>query len=159
MQANTKWFEGAANQSIYWSITDDGGLTWGPTRVLLPSPDTLPIWGPVQHAAVSTSTCHPFYFYSLLWDITHANQKIQYSDGIRGSVQNELEVSSSMVLEQGQQQLLLRRLSTAQMGTRGLMEGSHAERHPAPVVLQVPLSMLLGQWRRGGLGAGRGPAL
>ena len=54
MQANTKWFEGAANQSIYWSISDDGGLTWGPTRVLLPSPDTLPIWGPVQHAEVST---------------------------------------------------------------------------------------------------------
>ena len=55
IQANTKWFEGAANQSIYWSISDDGGLTWGPTRVLLPSPDTLPIWGPVQHAEVSTS--------------------------------------------------------------------------------------------------------
>ena len=51
-QANTKWYEGALNQSIYWAISDDSGLTWGPTRVLMPSPDSLPLWGPVQYSAV-----------------------------------------------------------------------------------------------------------
>lgn len=57
MQANTKWFEGAANQSIYWAITDDYGATWGPTRLLVPSPDGLPLWGPVQYSAASLPPC------------------------------------------------------------------------------------------------------
>ena len=52
VQANTKWYEGALNQSIYWAVSDDAGLTWGPTRVLIPSPDSLPLWGPVQYSAV-----------------------------------------------------------------------------------------------------------
>ena len=54
VQANTKWYEGAVDQSIYWAVSDDAGLTWGPARVLVPSPDGLPLWGPVQHSAVRT---------------------------------------------------------------------------------------------------------
>ena len=59
VQANTKWFEGALNQSIYWAVSDDAGLTWGPTRVLMPSPDSLPLWGPVQYTAVRVLSLCP----------------------------------------------------------------------------------------------------
>ena len=52
VQANTKWYEGALDQSIYWAVSDNAGLTWGPTRLLIPSPDGLPLWGPVQYSAV-----------------------------------------------------------------------------------------------------------
>ena len=55
MQANTKWWEGAVNQSIYWAVSNDAGATWGPTRVLMPSPEGLPLWGAVQYSAVRPS--------------------------------------------------------------------------------------------------------
>ena len=49
-----KWFEGAQGQSVYWAVSNDSGLTWGPTQVMIPSPDTLPLWGPVVHTQVTT---------------------------------------------------------------------------------------------------------
>ena len=48
-QATEKWYEGPADQGIYWAISDDVGLTWGPTRLMIPAEDSLPQWGPVLH--------------------------------------------------------------------------------------------------------------
>ena len=53
VQASTKWFEGTTDQSIYYAITNDQGLTWSPTRLMVGSPDDLPVWGPVVYTAVS----------------------------------------------------------------------------------------------------------
>ena len=53
VQGVGKWFEGAQGQSVYWAVSNDSGLTWGPTQVMIPSPDTLPLWGPVVHTQVS----------------------------------------------------------------------------------------------------------
>ena len=54
LQGVGKWFEGAQGQSVYWAVSNDSGLTWGPTQVMIPSPDTLPLWGPVVHTQVIT---------------------------------------------------------------------------------------------------------
>ena len=56
MQGTGKWFEGAQSQSVYWAVSNDTGLTWGPTEVMIPSPDTLPLWGPVVHSTVRSAT-------------------------------------------------------------------------------------------------------
>ena len=55
LQGVGKWFEGAQGQSVYWAVSNDSGLTWGPTHVMIPSPDTLPLWGPVVHSQVTKS--------------------------------------------------------------------------------------------------------
>ena len=52
VQATPKWFEGPSDQGIYWSISDDYGLTWGPTTLIVPAADGLPQWGPVLHSQV-----------------------------------------------------------------------------------------------------------
>ena len=61
LQGVGKWFEGAQGQSVYWAVSNDTGLTWGPTQVMIPSPDTLPLWGPVMYTAVQppTPVLHP----------------------------------------------------------------------------------------------------
>ena len=45
VQATPKWFEGPSDQGIYWSISDDFGLTWGPTTLIVPAAENLPQWG------------------------------------------------------------------------------------------------------------------
>lgn len=54
-QAATKWFEGVADQAIYYAISNDHGLTWGPTQLMPGTQDNLPAWGPVLYSAVSLS--------------------------------------------------------------------------------------------------------
>ncbi len=51
-QATPKWFEGPSDQGIWWAVSDDYGLTWGPTRQIIPAVDSLPQWGPVLHSQV-----------------------------------------------------------------------------------------------------------
>ena len=52
VQGVGKWFEGAQGQSVYWAVSNDTGLTWGQTSAVIPSPDTLPLWGPVMFSTV-----------------------------------------------------------------------------------------------------------
>ncbi|CAL5221936.1 g4211 [Coccomyxa viridis] len=54
-----KWFEGAQGQSVYWAVSNDTGLTWGRTEAMIPSPDTLPLWGPVVYS--TNDTMHAWY--------------------------------------------------------------------------------------------------
>ncbi len=37
---------------MYWAVSNDTGLTWGRTEAMIPSPDTLPLWGPVVYSTV-----------------------------------------------------------------------------------------------------------
>ncbi|EIE25189.1 neuraminidase [Coccomyxa subellipsoidea C-169] len=53
-QAATKWFEGVADQAIYYAISNDHGLTWGPTQLMPGTQDNLPAWGPVLYSANGT---------------------------------------------------------------------------------------------------------
>lgn len=41
-----------SNQAIYYAITDNNGLTWGPTRIMAKAEDNLPLWGPVLYSQV-----------------------------------------------------------------------------------------------------------
>ena len=52
VQGVGKWFEGAQGQSVYWAVSNDTGLTWSRTEAMVPSPDTLPLWGPVVFSTV-----------------------------------------------------------------------------------------------------------
>ena len=56
VQGVGKWFEGAQGQSVYWAVSNDTGLTWGRTEAVIPSPDTLPLWGPVMYSTVRPVT-------------------------------------------------------------------------------------------------------
>ena len=56
VQGVGKWFEGAQGQSVYWAVSNDTGLTWGQTSAMIPSPDTLPLWGPVVFSTVRPAT-------------------------------------------------------------------------------------------------------
>ncbi len=58
-QATEKWYEGPADQGLYWAVSDDVGLTWGPTRLMIPAEDSLPQWGPVLHFDVRPSPVDP----------------------------------------------------------------------------------------------------
>ncbi|CAL8461845.1 g1376 [Coccomyxa elongata] len=58
-QAALEWFEGVSNQAIYYAISDNNGLTWGPTRIMAKSEDNLPLWGPVLHS--QNGTMHLWY--------------------------------------------------------------------------------------------------
>jgi hypothetical protein len=35
---------------LYWALSNDSGLTWGPTLLLQPPIDNLPLWGPMLFA-------------------------------------------------------------------------------------------------------------
>ena len=59
-QASESQFEGVFDQSIYWAISDDQGVTWGLPQALVSSNRKLPIWSPVAH----TSGTRTFVFYS-----------------------------------------------------------------------------------------------
>lgn len=58
VQGAGKWFEGAARQAVYWSVSNDTGLTWGPTQVMIAATDTLPLWGPVLYSTVHLTILH-----------------------------------------------------------------------------------------------------
>lgn len=56
VQGVGKWFEGAQGQSVYWAVSNDSGLTWGRTEAVIPSPEGLPLWGPVVFSTVRPAT-------------------------------------------------------------------------------------------------------
>lgn len=37
---------------LYWALSNDSGLTWGPTELLQPPINNLPLWGPMLFAQV-----------------------------------------------------------------------------------------------------------
>lgn len=45
-----KYWEGADSMGLYWALSNDSGLTWGPTLLLQPPIDNLPLWGPMLFA-------------------------------------------------------------------------------------------------------------
>ena len=48
-QSSESLFEGVVDQSIYWSISNDMGTTWGYPQALVKSNKKLPLWSPVVH--------------------------------------------------------------------------------------------------------------
>ena len=45
-----KYWEGADTMGLYWALSNDSGLSWGPTLLLQPPIDNLPLWGPMLFA-------------------------------------------------------------------------------------------------------------
>ena len=54
-----KYWEGADTMGLYWALSNDSGLTWGPTVLLQPPINNLPLWGPMLFAQVLPRLCGP----------------------------------------------------------------------------------------------------
>ncbi|KAK9832658.1 hypothetical protein WJX81_008285 [Elliptochloris bilobata] len=50
-----KYWEGADTMGLYWALSNNSGLTWGPTQQLQPPIDNLPLWGPMLFAQNGTT--------------------------------------------------------------------------------------------------------
>eukprot|EP00884_Botryococcus_braunii_P015691 jgi/Botrbrau1/2805/Bobra.0125s0016.1 len=61
-QASADWWEGGARQWIWWAVSGDSGLSWGPPQMLVPPQGDLPAWGPVLH--VQDNSTWLFYSHS-----------------------------------------------------------------------------------------------
>ena len=48
VQGSPAWYEGSFQQAAYWALSNDGGSTFGPARLIQSSP-TGPLWGPNIH--------------------------------------------------------------------------------------------------------------
>mmetsp|Transcript_7476 Transcript_7476/g.21115 ORF Transcript_7476/g.21115 Transcript_7476/m.21115 type:complete len:425 (-) Transcript_7476:193-1467(-) len=74
-QGSKRHFEGSMEQSLYWSISEDNGMSWGPVQVLVAS-EGLPVWSPVM----LTEGRRLWLMYS------RSSRKCKYFDGLRGVV-------------------------------------------------------------------------
>lgn len=53
-------FEGSSKQALYWTTSDDDGITWRPHSLLRAPLASMPLWGPVFHTNATTL----FLFYA-----------------------------------------------------------------------------------------------
>ncbi|CAL8467786.1 g7324 [Coccomyxa elongata] len=92
-QGSEDWWEGGHRQAIYWALSQDGGLSWGQHKIVVPSSHQLPLWGPVLH--VEDDTVYLFFAVSHAQCWWHGEGGMHWACGGDVMMQRSLDSGSS----------------------------------------------------------------